>query len=126
MRKFSISSQLLLSLIVLLGLSYNAHGNSTSQSKKSTKNITYKVENCDCLGFSDDIPTFLSDLPGATNIDIEAQGKTLDEAEKSAQNMCVETYRNFASIGTQEKASDVTQTGCQAFKTAANGEWESI
>ena len=122
MKKFSISAQLIVSLVILFGLSYNAHGK--ADAKKST--TKYKVENCDCLGFSDDIPTFLSDLPGASNIDIEAEGKSIDEAEKTAQNMCIETYRTYASVGEHNNNTSVTQTGCQAFKTAANGEWESI
>jgi hypothetical protein len=121
MRNFSISTQLILSLIIIFGLSVNAHG---KQTKKS--NTTYKVEKCDCLGFSDDIPTFLSDLPGAEHIDIQAEGKSIVDAEKSAQNMCVETYRNYASTSSQESSSSVTQTGCQIFKTDTDGSWVSI
>lgn len=122
MRKISISSQLALTLIVIFGLSYSAHG---SQAKKA-KNATYKVEKCDCLGFSDDIPTFLSDLPGASDIDIQAEGKSPSEVQKIAKNMCVETYRNYASVSPTEDVSNVTQTGCQVFKSTNDGDWESI
>lgn len=121
MRKVSISSQLVLSLIILLGISVNAHGKGLQ-----TERTTYKVEKCDCLGFSDDIPTFLSDLPGASDIDIQAEGKSPREAQEMAQNMCIETYRNYASVSPSENNLSVTQTGCQLFKSTSEGDWESI
>ena len=115
-----ISAQLIVSLLVNFALTNQAHGKQTSHK------ASYKVENCDCLGFSDDIPTFLSDLPGGADVQIFGEGKTPNEAQKMAQNMCVETYRNFASISQIEDSTEVTENGCQMFKSTQEGDWESI
>lgn len=117
-----VSAQLIVSLLVNLMISNPAHGKQTLREQKST----YKVENCDCLGFSDDIPTFLSDLPGGSDIQIFGEGKTPDEAQKMAQNMCVETYRNYASVSQVENSTEVTENGCQMFRSTSGGDWESI
>lgn len=120
--RFYVSSQLVLALAVLIGLS------STANAKNKAPKFTpkYKVEKCDCLGFSDDIPTFLSDLQGAQGIDIFGEGKTLKAAQKKAQNMCVENYRNFASVSNSEDSKSISQSGCHAFRSTVDGDWESI
>ncbi len=43
-----------------------------------------------------------------------------------AQNMCVETYRNYASVSQVEDSTEVTENGCQMFKSTNDGDWESI
>lgn len=116
-----ISGQLALVLTVVFGIQSVAYG-------KAKKNFTprYKVEQCDCLGFSEDIPTFLSDLAGAQDLHIFGEGKSLKAAEKDAQNMCIQTYRSFASASKNEHPNNVTQSGCTKLKSTASGEWVSI
>ena len=114
-----ISRQLILSLIIIFGVSVIAQG-------KQHK-ARYKVENCDCLGFDGSIPTFLSDLQGGNSVQIYGEADTRPKAEKEANNMCVETYRNFASEPTaKEDAKRVTSTGCQVSMLTKDGEWRSI
>ena len=117
----NITGQLVVSLLMVVGIQSVAYG-------QGSKNFTpsYKVEKCDCFGFSEDIPTFLSDLPGTSGMDIFGEGKTLKDAEKNAQNMCIESYRNFASLSQQEHPESVTYSGCQKMKTTPDGEWVSI
>ncbi|MCB0377824.1 MAG: hypothetical protein KDD33_04965 [Bdellovibrionales bacterium] len=117
-----ISSQLILAVVLIFGLSFPAQAKNKSTQYKPT----YKVENCDCLGFSDDIPTFLSDLPNAQGVEIFGEGKDPKEANERAQNMCVETYRNFASTGYFEDHKSVTRTGCKMYKSTPDGDWVSI
>ena len=116
-----ISGQLLLALAIVLGINSTAHARQNKTFKPS-----YKIENCDCLGFSEDIPTFLSDLAGAQDLDIYGEGETLKVAQSNAQNKCVETYRNFASVSTIEHPNSVTQSGCRTFRSTPNGEWVSL
>lgn len=121
-QQFKISGQLALVLTLIFGLHSAAYG------KQKIKRFTpsYKVEGCDCVGFSADIPTFLSDLPGADGMDIYGEGKTLKAAEKQAQNMCIQTYRNFASLSKSEHPDSVTQNSCTKLKSTPSGEWVSI
>lgn len=118
-----LSAQLVLALAVLLGLS------STAIAKKNMTNKfvpTYKAEQCDCIGFSDDIPTFLSDLVGAQDMDIFGEGKSPTAAQEQAKNMCVETYRNFASVSDTEDKKAISQSGCHMYKSTSDGDWISI
>jgi hypothetical protein len=114
-----ISKQLVLAVSVLLVFQSMAYG-----AQKFTP--SYKVDRCDCLGFSEDIPTFLSDLAGGHDMDIYGEGKSLRAAEKEAKQMCVETYRNFASVSQTEDPNNVTQTGCERLKSTPDGEWVSL
>lgn len=111
--KNTLRVQTLIAMIILFGL------NSTAHAKSKT---LYKVEQCDCIGYSDDLPTFLSDL---TDIDIYGEGKSRKAAEKQAERMCVEQFRHFASL-----ANSITQrptyNGCHTYKTTADGDWEAI
>ena len=116
-----LSGQLLLALAVIVGISSTAY----AKPNKTFKS-TYKVERCDCLGFSEDIPTFLSDLSGAQDLDIYGEGKTLKDAQRNAQNMCVEAYRNFASVSEKEHPDSVTQSGCHTLRSTPDGQWVSL
>lgn len=118
MASMNLSSQLVLALAILLGV------NSTAYGKQFTP--MYKAEKCDCIGFSEDIPTFLSDLTGAQGIEIYSEGKSLADAQDQAQRMCVETYRNFASVSELESPNNVSYNGCHWFKSTQDGDWESI
>ncbi len=116
-------------LLVVLALVFGIH--SVAQAKKRAPKFTpmYKVERCDCLGYSEDIPTFLSDLAGANDLDelyIFGEGRTLQDAEQSAQNLCIETYRSYASVSKIEDSSSVTQSGCKKMKSTPDGRWVSI
>ena len=116
-----ISTQVLSALVVFFGL------NSTGHAKMSFKDSStqYKAEKCDCMGYSDGIPTFLSDL--AQGIDIYGEGASPQAAKEQAQNMCVESYRNFASISVEkEKNHSVSYSGCQIFKSQSGGEWVAL
>lgn len=127
-KKLNISGQLMLAIALLFTLSSVAQGRAV-MTKKAKFKPTYKVERCDCLGFSEDIPTFLSDLAGAddlSQLDIFGEGNTLQVAETNAQNMCIETYRNFASVSKSESAESVTQSGCKKLKSTPDGEWVAI
>ena len=117
-KNFKLSRQLLVAVTLLFCIQSTA---------RAANNFTpsFKVDSCDCLGFSEDIPTFLSDLSGG-NLDIYGEGKTLKAAEEQAQNMCVETYRNFASTSESEHPNNVTRTGCKTMRSTSNGEWVSI
>ena len=119
-KSFFISGQVVIALAFVFGVQTSAHG----QNKSFTPR--YKVERCDCLGFSEDIPTFLSDLAGAQDLDIFGEGKSVKAAEKKARNMCIETYRNFASVSKAEDPNNVTQSGCRKLKSTPGGEWVSL
>ena len=126
MKKMTVnfmSAQLVLALAVLLGVSSTAIA---KQTLKDDFKPSYKAEKCDCIGFSDDIPTFLSDLKGAQGIDIYGEGTTRKEAQTEAQNMCVETYRNFASVSEQEDSKSISHSGCHMYKSTRDGDWVSI
>jgi hypothetical protein len=115
-----IKSQLTIAIAVLAL-------NSTAIAKNNSQpNKLYKAEKCDCIGFSDDIPTFLSDLTGAQGIDIYGEGKSLKEAESSAQNMCIETYRNFASATNSGDTTSISQSGCHMSMSTTEGDWVSL
>ncbi len=120
-----VSGQLLVVMALVFGFHNVAYG------KKQGPQFTpmYKVERCDCLGFSEDIPTFLSDLAGAEDVEelyIYGEGKTLQAAEKSAQNLCIETYRSYASVSHEEDPNSVTQSGCTKLKSTPDGRWVSL
>ena len=123
-QKTWMSSQLLVTLGVFFVLNSTAHGKQSSLTNLSFK-PQYKAEKCDCIGNSDDIPTFLSDLAGGS-IDIFGEGDSQEAAEKEARNMCVENYRNFARVSVSTDNYDVTESGCQIFKTTQNGDWVSL
>lgn len=116
-----MSKQLVLALVILLGV------NVTAQARGKSFKPTYKVENCDCLGVDQDIPTFLSDIAG--NLDIEALATSRRGAEKKADKMCVQAYRDFASEDDTyaiKSSYQVSSTGCQVFKSTRNGDWKAI
>lgn len=117
-----ISFQALVALVVLLGMNSPAFAKKV---KKETFKPSYKVEQCDCLGYSEDIPTFLSDLTGSGGVSIYGEGKTPEAAQNKARNMCVEAYREFAST-TKGAAGTVTESGCQLFQSTKDGDWISI
>lgn len=123
-QKSWISSQLLVTLGVFFILNSTAHGKKSRLTELSFK-PHYKAEKCDCIGYSDDIPTFLSDLAGGS-IDIFGEGESQAAAEKEARNMCKESYRNFARVSVSIDNYDVTESGCQFFKTTQNGDWVSL
>jgi hypothetical protein len=118
-----ISGQLVIVLALLFGIHNVAHAQELEFAP------LYKVERCDCLGFDNDIPTFLSDLAGADSVDelyIFGEGETLQQAEESAQNLCIETYRSYASVAKPETMTSVTQSGCQKLKSTPDGRWVSL
>lgn len=117
-----VSLQFIVAMTVLFGMNSPAFA---KKAKKPTFKPSYKVEQCDCLGYSEDIPTFLSDLSGGGGISIFGEGKTPEAAQGKARNMCVEAYREFASAKKGESGS-VTESGCQMFKSTENGDWISI
>ena len=119
--KPNLSLQLIVALVVILGLSTTAQAKNRT---KATFKPTYKAEKCDCLGYEKDIPTFLSDLNGGS-ADIWGEGSSQKEASQKARNMCVESYRAFASLD-KKKQDDVTESGCQFFRSTQDGDWESI
>jgi hypothetical protein len=119
--QISISGQLIVALALLLGLNSTANANAKNRSGIETY---YKVERCDCFSFNDNIPTFLSDLTGGQDLAIGGEGKSLDEAKKQAKNMCVESYRSFASV--DQLTDDVTESGCHQFRSTEDGTWVSI
>ncbi len=124
--RMKLSGQLLVVIAVIFGFQSIAHAKRMSTPKFTP---TYKVERCDCLGYSDDIPTFLTDLAGADSVDelyIYGEGKSIAAAEESAQNLCIETYRSYASVEKKEDASTVTQSGCTKLKSTPDGRWVSL
>ncbi len=121
-KMLNVRSQVVISLALIFGSSSYAQG---MQAVNNNFTPTYKVEKCDCLGFSEDIPTFLSDLSDGHQ-DIYGEGKSLKEAQNSAQNMCVETYRNFASVSKTEDPNSVTRSGCHQLRSTPDGDWVAI
>lgn len=116
-----MSKQLIIALVILFGV------NMTAQAKGQKFKPTFKVENCDCLGVDQDIPTFLSDIAG--DLDIEATARSRRAAEKKADRMCVQAYRDFASEDDNysiKSSYQVSSTGCQVFKSKADGSWKAI
>ncbi len=110
-----VSSQLIVALIVFMGISSKLHASNST---------TYKAEQCDCLGYSEDIPTFLSDLTKQPP-SIYGEGKSKLAAAEQARNMCIESYRSYAS---QEKrvTQSITESGCHFFKSTSQGDWEAL
>lgn len=120
-RYFGMSLQMLIAMTVIFGV------HSTSQANTdATFKTTYKVDRCDCLGFDKDIPTFLSDLVGHEDLGIYGEGDSLAQAEKAANNMCVESYRSYASVSAKDNSDSVTESGCQKLKSTPDGDWVSI
>ena len=122
--RFYLSGQVVVAVAVILGVSMTAQANK-SKVKNSFK-PSYKVESCDCLGFSEDIPTFLSDLASDYDSQIYGEGRSIAEAEKQAGLMCTETYNLYAKSSKQEHPESVTQTGCQKLKSTPDGDWVSV
>jgi hypothetical protein len=118
---FGMSLQMIVAITVLFGV----HSTSQANTEATFKPI-YKVDRCDCLGFSEDIPTFLSDLAGTQDLGIYGEGPSLAQAEKQAQHMCKETYRSYASASVSEDVNSVTQSGCQKLQSTPHGEWVSL
>ncbi len=114
---FGIRSQFIVSMVLIFGFQ-TAHANT-----KATFQTTYKVDRCDCLGFEQEIPTFLSDLAGTEDLGIYGEGRSLAQAEQEAHNMCVESYRAYASTG---NIDSVTESGCQKLKSTPDGDWVNI
>ncbi len=117
-QKFKISGQLALVLTLIFGMHSTAYG------KRRAPKFTpqYKVENCDCVGFSEDIPTFLSTLTGGRP-DIYGEGKSMKAAEKKAEMMCKETYRGYASASKTEHPESVSFNDCDKMKSTPEGDW---
>jgi hypothetical protein len=122
--KTGLSSQLLLTLGIVFLISSTAKSSPSDLGDLSFKPL-FKAEKCDCLGYSDDIPTFLSDLAGGA-IDIFGEGSSEEAAMQQARNMCIDNYRNFASISVSVDTNDVTESGCHIFRTTQNGDWEAL
>lgn len=120
---FPVRSQVVTVLSFLLILNPVAQGKNSKLGNLSFK-PSYKAEKCDCIGYSDDIPTFLTDLAGG-QIEIFGEGSTQEAAILEARKMCVESYRNFASVSKQSQ-NEVTESGCQIYRTTMNGDWESL
>ena len=117
-----MSKQLSIALIILFGV------NITAQAKNKRFTPTYKVENCDCLGVDQNIPTFLSDIAQGS-LDIEATGKSRKIAEKKADKMCVQAYRDFASEDDSYSVKSnyqVSSTGCKIYQSTLEGGWKAI
>lgn len=110
------SYQLLIALYVLLGVQ------SRLQAAMNSTPTQYRAEQCDCLGFTNDIPTFLSDLTQQAP-SIMGEGQTAQEAAEQARQMCIDNYRGFASAAAPQS---VTESGCHFYKLTKNGDWESI
>ena len=124
--RFKITGQLILAMALILGFHSTAYGKNKARAKFKP---TYKVERCDCVGFSEDIPTFLTTLAKTDDLDelyIYGEGKTLKAAEKQAEKMCIQTYRDFASVSKKEHPNSVTQSGCTKLKSTPDGEWVNI
>lgn len=125
--QLKISGQLLVAVALVIGFQSVAHAKKKNATPQFTP--TYKVERCDCLGYSEDIPTFLTDLAGADSVDelsIFGEGNSLQAAEESAQNLCIETYRSYASVTKNSDPQLVTQTGCKKLKSTSDGRWVSL
>ena len=114
-----LSGQLILAVAVILGISSVAQ----ATEKRSTFKPTFKVEKCDCFGYSGDIETFLSDLENGSDIDIYGEGKSLAAATKKAHRMCVQHYRVLAEAS---KNKSVTETGCTKMRSTPDGDWVTI
>lgn len=99
--------------------------NSSAETNNSSYQPIYKVDRCDCFGFSDDIPTFLSDIIKG-DLHISGKGNTLAEAQDEAQRMCIETYRNIASSSQQEDPSNVIYSDCTKMQSTPEGDWVTI
>ena len=111
-----ISSQLILSLIVILGVSGTANAKRTKKSQK-----IYKVASCDCVGDHEGIPTFLSDLAGKTNV--QARSKSLKKAQAKANRKCKKRFKRYSKA----KRNDVSIAGCRKMVTiAGTGRWQEL
>ncbi len=107
--------QTIMVLLILFGFNSKLHAFSGNK-------IRYKVEKCDCFGYKEDIPLFLSDISGADTFNIEGEGSTRKAAEKQVQNLCVEIYRKF---GNSVDTSLVSHSGCHIYKKNKD-QWELI
>ena len=121
-QSIGLTGQLLVAVAIVFGISSIAQAAPNSTKFKPS----YKVERCDCFGYSEDIPTFLSDLEGGNDIDIFGEGKSLEAASKSAHNMCVEQYRGLATKSKKYHISSVTESGCTKLRSTPDGEWVAI
>ena len=123
MKGIKLSLQTLVTLIIFFGLNSTAKAKSHDQQSKIKP--LYKVENCDCLGYNENLPTFLSDL---AQVDIYGEGNSQKEAEKHARNMCIEQYRNHASIeGKNQNFKNVTHNGCHVFvQKTPDSDWKAL
>lgn len=127
-QRLIVSGQTLVAVVVIFGIHFTAQGKAQySQKPKFTPR--YKVERCDCFGFSEDIPTFLSDLANARELgqlDIYGEGKSIEEAEDQALSLCIETYRHYASRSQNSTPESVTQSGCKRLQSTPEGEWVAL
>lgn len=108
--------QTALVFLILFGFNSKLHASSKKQSQ-------YKVEQCDCLGYKDDIPLFLSDITEADIFNIAGEGSTRRDAEKQVENMCVALYKKFES---SVDNSLVSHSGCYTYKKNSKNQWELI
>lgn len=118
-----LSGQVIVAVAVILGFTVTAQAKATSENKFKP---SFKVDRCDCLGFSQDIPTFLSDLNGGYDFDIYGEGRNIAEAEQKADQMCKEVYLTVAEISKLEHPDSVTQSGCEKLKSNPDGDWVSL
>lgn len=115
----AVSGQLLVAIIMIFGININVQ----AAAKRKGFKPTYKVERCDCFGYSDGLETFLSDLDGGRDIDIYGEGKTLEAATKQAHGMCVDHYRGLAG---NSNVKSVTESGCEKLRSTPDGDWINI
>ncbi len=107
----------ILVLLVLFAINPKLHA-----SAKRHK-IQYKVEQCDCLGYKEDMLLFLSDITETQIFNIVGEGSSRKAAERQAQNMCLELYRRFEN---SVDSSSVSHSGCHVYKRNTRGNWDVI
>ena len=111
-----LNIQTVLVFLILFGFNQKLHASSKNS-------IRYKVEKCDCLGYKDDIPLFLSDITKAQIFNISGEGSTRKAAEKQVEKLCVELYKSFES---SVDNSLVSHSGCHVYKKNSKNQWELI
>ena len=114
-----ISNQIISALVVILGSQMTAQA---AYKKASPAPKAYKVQNCDCIGNHDGIPTFLSDLIG--EVSITATARSRKSAEAKVFQQCVQ---GFKSVAKKTRAFDIAASGCRT-KVALPGRktWKEI
>ena len=110
-----LSWQFILTVVILLGICGSAQG--AVKGKK-----VYRLEACDCVGVYEKDMTFLSDILGEPNIEVEASSRAKAQAE--ADKQCFDSFRG---ANPEVKEGEVSSTGCTAFEKVANlDDWQAI